>query len=205
MPQKASYPNHVWCWDIFFEQLADGTTIKFLVLKDEFAREALLLHPARRLGAAAAVTQLAGIVAARGAPQYLRSDNGPEFVARRLRTWLAANGVNTAYIDPECPWQNGFAKSIVSTLRDECFNGELLTSLAEARVVASEQLRYYNQQRPHSALNYLPPAEFAKKFSRRKTYRDRRGTRVTHSQRRHGLAMDNSLLNPSFASQISER
>src|SRR5688572_5706305 len=95
-----------------------------------------------------------------GAPQYLRSDNGPEFVSKAVREWLQERGVQTAYIEPGCPWQNGFAESFHSRFRDECLNREWFHNVREARVLAESYRRYYNQERPHSSLNYMTPLEF---------------------------------------------
>jgi putative transposase len=170
MPVKACFPKHVWCWDFAYEQLMDGTRIKFLILKDEFTREGLLLEAAYRMGSLAVIGHIQRVIEERGAPKYLRSDNGPEFVARALQRWLDRKNIKTIYIEPGCPWQNGQAESIISTCRDELFNREAFASLPEARVLSAPYLRYYNEERPHSRLDYLPPSMFAKKWSRRRSY-----------------------------------
>jgi len=158
---RATKPNHVWAWDFIHDRLVGGRPMKWLTLIDEFTRECLALHPAHSIRSHDAVGVLAEVIRQRDAPQFVRSDNGPEFIARALRTWLEETGIETLYIEPGAPWENGYAESFHSRLRDELLNVEEFTSLAEARVLAREWQDNYNRRRPHSALGYLTPAEFA--------------------------------------------
>ncbi len=194
MPQKALYPNHVWCWDILFDQLENGTVIKILTIADEHTREVVEYRVDRRIRAADVQTTLKEAIERKGAPKFLRSDNGSEFIEKQLRSWLKDNGVRTIYIDPGCPWQNPFAESFNSTFRDECLNGEVFVSLLEARIIISRFMNYYNTRRPHSSLGYLAPLPKCKKIKRHRTYPRRTATRDTHSQRAGRLAVDISSL-----------
>ena len=158
---RATRPNEVWSWDFFHDRLEDGRAVKWLSLVDEFTRECLLLHPERSIGSEKAKVLLAEVIARRGAPAYLRSDNGPEFVAKRLRAWLAQHGVQTAYIEPGSPWQNGFAESFHSRVRAELLDLELFRTLTEARYVAEEWRRKWNGRRLHGSLEWKTPEAFA--------------------------------------------
>jgi len=121
---------------------------------DEFTRENLALDVARRMNGTAAIRTLAGCVAARGAPAYLRSDNGPEFITREVQQWLARAGVATIYIPPGCPWENPYSESFNGKLRDEFLNREQFSRVAEAQVLGADHRRRYTHQRPHSSLDY---------------------------------------------------
>ena len=125
---------------------------------DEFTREALTIRVARRLKANDVIDTLADLFILRGIPAYLRSDNGPEFVAAALRHWIAAVGARTAYIEPGSPWENGYCESFNGKLRDELLNGEVFYTLKEARILIEAWRRHYNTARPHSSLGYRPPA-----------------------------------------------
>ncbi len=129
-----------------------------LCLIDEYTREALAIRVKRRLNAMDVLETLADAMLCRGRPDYLRSDNGPEFVARALRSWVANVGTQTAYIEPGSPWENGYCESFNSKLRDELLNGEIFYTLREAEVLIEAWRRHYNTARPHSALDYRPPA-----------------------------------------------
>jgi putative transposase len=155
----AAGPNAVWTYDFVHDWAARGGRFKCLSVVDEYTKECLALVAARSLPAAAVLRVLRQLVARHGAPRYLRSDNGPEFIARRLRRWLARSEIATAYIDPGKPWQNGVGESFHSRLRDECLDREWFHSLAEARVLLEQYRRTYNEQRPHSSLGYRTPAE----------------------------------------------
>lgn len=157
----ASAPNEVWAWDFFHDRLADGRAVKWLACIDEFTRECLLLEPRRSIKARDAVAMLRGVMKKRGAPAHLRSDNGPEFIASAMRTFLANSNVETLYIEPGSPWQNGFAESFNSRVKDELIGTEMFTSLIECRVVGGDWKDSYNRRRPHSALGYLTPEAFA--------------------------------------------
>ena len=136
----------------------DGRSLRLLTLLDEFSRECLAIRVARRLGRYEVIESLAEVMKQRGVPEHIRSDNGPEFVAKELRQWLARVGCATLYIEPGSPWENGYCESFNGRLRDECLNGEVFYSLKEAQIVIENWRVAYNTRRPHSALGYRPPA-----------------------------------------------
>ena len=125
---------------------------------DEFTRECLAIRVSRRLKAVDVIDALTDLFILRGIPAHIRSDNGPAFIAKSLREWIAAVGARTAYIEPGSPWENGYCESFNSKLRDELLNGEIFYSLKEAKVVIEGWRKHYNTQRPHSSLGYRPPA-----------------------------------------------
>lgn len=151
-------PNHVWSCDFVADRTHDGKAFRMLGIIDEFTREALTIRVARRLKANDVIDTLADLFILRGIPAYLRSDNGPEFVAAALRHWIAAVGARTAYIEPGSPWENGYCESFNGKLRDELLNGEVFYTLKEARILIEAWRRHYNTARPHSSLGYRPPA-----------------------------------------------
>jgi putative transposase len=157
---KACYPGHVWTYDFIHDRCLNGTPLKVLTVMDEFTREGLTIAVASSMPSERVRAVLAGLFLQYGAPAYLRSDNGPEFIAQDLRTWLAQQQTATAYIDPGCPWQNGYGESFNGTVRDECLNLYAFASVAEARVILERYRREYNEERPHSSLGYRSPAEF---------------------------------------------
>jgi len=132
-----------------------------LTLIDEYTRECLAIRVARRLGSQEVIETLADVMLVRGIPEYLRSDNGPEFVARELRKWLANLGPGTWSIEPGSPWANGAWESFNGKLREECLHGEIFSSLKEAQMVIEQWRAEYNIRRPHSALGYRPPVPAA--------------------------------------------
>jgi transposase InsO family protein len=161
VPQEATHPNHVWTYDFVFDTTSDGRTLKFLTLVDEFTRECLAIKVERRLAAKAVIEILEQVFAERGMPEYLRSDNGPEFIAKAIQGWLKQRQVKTHYIEPGSPWQNAYGESFNGKFRDECLNMEVFYSLAETTTIVEMWRRSYNQERPHSSLGYQTPAEFA--------------------------------------------
>jgi putative transposase len=163
LPPQALEPNHVWTYDLLFDRTEAGQLLKILIVLDEYTRESLAIRVERHLGAGEVIETLAWLLMQRGAPGYLRSDNGPEFIAQALHAWLAAAAqeTRTVYIEPGHPWENGYAESFIGKLRDECLNEEVFRSIEEARVVIESWRREYNQRRPHSALEYQTPAERA--------------------------------------------
>ena len=167
--RSATKPNEVWAWDFFHDRLADGRAVKWLACIDEFTRECLLLEPRRSIKAKDAVEMIKGVFAQRGAPQHLRSDNGPEFIATALREFLADSNVETLYIEPGSPWQNGFAESFNARVKDELIGVEIFTSLLEAQVIGGDWKESYNTRRPHSSLDYLTPVRFAESYKHPKT------------------------------------
>jgi len=151
-------PNHVWSYDFVQDRTHDGRIYRTLNIIDEFTREALMIHVDRKLNSTDVVDALTELFILRGTPQFIRSDNGPEFIARRVRDWISAVGAKTAYIEPGSPWENGYCESFNARFRDELLNGEIFYSLKEARIIIEEWRRHYNTVRPHSALGYRPPA-----------------------------------------------
>jgi transposase InsO family protein len=155
---RAERANHVWSYDFVEDRTHDGRKFRMLCIIDEFTREALAIRVKRRLNSMDVLETLADLIILRGPPTFVRSDNGPEFIAKALRDWIAAVGAKTAYIEPGSPWENGYCESFNSKLRDELLNGELFFSLAEAQTVIEDWRRHFNAVRPHSALGYRPPA-----------------------------------------------
>ncbi len=161
--RRAEHPDHVWCYDFVKDQTADGRPLKFLAVEDEFTRECLAIEAARSITAADVMRTLARLFAQRAAPRCLRSDNGPEFIAQAIQNGLKLSGVKTLYIEPGAPWENGYAESFHGKLRDELLNGEVFASVKEAQMLAEQYRVEYNERRPHSALDYLPPSVFARR------------------------------------------
>ena len=151
-------PNHVWSYDFVMERTQDGKTFRMLTVLDEFTRECLAIHVARRIRSDDVLHLLTDLFSDRGPPDNIRSDNGSEFTARAVRAWLGRIGVKTLYIEPGSPWENGYNESFNGKLRDELLNGEIFYALEEARVLIDDWRRHYNTVRPHSALGYKPPA-----------------------------------------------
>jgi len=158
---RAEHIDHVWCYDFVSDQTVDGRTLKFLTIEDEYTREALAIEVERSITSREVIETLRYLFEVRGTPKHIRSDNGPEFIAQALRNWLEVSGVGTLYIEPGAPWENGYNESFNSRFRDELLNGELFTSLKEAKVVTEDYRLEYNHRRPHSSLGYRPPAAFA--------------------------------------------
>ena len=156
-------PNQVWAYDFTFDHCENGQTLKSLSIVDEWTRECLAIEVATSLTAARVIAVLERLFAQYGAPQVLRSDNGPEFIARALRIWAIFNHSDTATIDPGKPWQNGTVESFHATLRRECLDAEDFAHLREARILIEQWRWEYNTQRPHSGLDYRTPAEFGAK------------------------------------------
>ena len=155
---RPDHPNHVWSYDFVSARTHDERTLRLLTLLDEYTREWLAIRVERRMGSQEVIETLSEVMVWRGIPEHLRSDNGPEFVAKELREWLGKLGTGTLYIEPGSPWENGYCESFNGKLRDECLNGELFYSLKEAQIVIEEWRVQYNTVRPHSALGYRPPA-----------------------------------------------
>jgi len=158
---RAAHIDHVWCYDFVSDQTVDGRILKFLTLEDEYTRECLAMEVERSITSTELIETLRYVFEVRGAPRFIRSDNGPEFIAQALRDWLAVSGVGTLYIAPGAPWENGYNESFNGKLRDELLNGELFTSLKEAQVITEDYRLEYNHRRPHSSLGYVTPAAFA--------------------------------------------
>jgi transposase InsO family protein len=160
VPLQAAYANHVWTYDFVEDATQDGRKLRFLTLEDEHNRRGLALEARRSFKAMDVLAALEAAFARYGMPAFLRSDNGPEFIAKAVKTWLAKMKVRTHYIDPGSPWQNAFGESFNGTLRREHLNREVFASLEEARVLAASWLRYYNQERLHTSLGYKTPQQY---------------------------------------------
>lgn len=157
-------PGQVWSLDFIFDATAGGATLKILTVGDDFTRECLAIEVATSLPSAKVIAVLARLLAQQGAPTYLKSDNGPEFIAQALQNWLLERKAKTHYIAPASPWQNGFRESFHGRFRDEFLYGTLFASVAEARVLCEGFRQEYNEERPHQSLGYLTPNEFKHKW-----------------------------------------
>ena len=155
---RAERPNHVWAYDFMEHRTHDGRKFRLLNVVDEFTRECLAIRVDRRLNSTAVIDVLTNLFILHGVPEHIRSDNGPEFVAKAVQSWIGAVGAKTAYIEPGSPWENGYIESFNARLRDELLNGELFYSLKEAQVIIESWRRHYNGVRPHTSLGYQPPA-----------------------------------------------
>ena len=155
---RAEYVNHFWSYDFVHHRTDDGRAFRTLNIMDEFSRECLAIRVRRKLNSTDVIDVLTDLFILRGVPGYIRSDNGPEFVAEAVRKWIGAVGARTAYIEPGSPWENGYIESFNARLRDELLNGEIFYSLKEAQIIIEQWRQHYNPKRPHSALGYRPPA-----------------------------------------------
>ena len=155
---RPEHPNHVWSYDFVEGRPHNGRKFRMLNIIDEFTRECLAIRVDRKLNSTDVIDALSDLFILRGVPGHVRSDNGPEFIAKAVREWIAAVGAKTAFIEPGSPWENGYCESFNSKLRDELLNSEIFYSLAEAKVIIEAWRRYYNTERPHSSLGYKPPA-----------------------------------------------
>jgi putative transposase len=160
-PNAPTGANQVWSYDFVFDWCANGQQLKCLTVTDEWTKEGLAIEVDGCIRSDRVIDVLSRLVSQRGAPLYLRSDNGPEFVSRALLKWIVAHGIGTALIDPGKPWQNGATESFNGKFRDECLSLEWFRSRAEAKAVIETWRRHYNDVRPHSSLGYLTPAAFA--------------------------------------------
>ena len=159
-PLPALGPNQVWAYDFVFDSCVNGQVLKCLVITDEWTHEALAIDVQGCIRSRRVIDVLARLISEHGAPRYLRSDNGPEFVSRAILTWLDQVGIRTAFIDPGKPWQNATAESLNGKFRDECLSMEWFRNRTEARVIIEIWRRHYNDDRPHSSLGYRTPLQF---------------------------------------------
>ncbi|MCO6389408.1 IS3 family transposase [Aliihoeflea sp. 40Bstr573] len=155
---RAERPNHVWSYDFVEDRTHDGRKYRMLNVIDEFTHEALAIRIDRKLNSTDVVDVLSDLFILRGVPEHIRSDNGPEFIAKAVQDWIAAVGAKTAYIAPGSPWENGYIESFNARLRDELLDGEIFYTLAEARIIVESWRRHFNTVRPHGSLGYKPPA-----------------------------------------------
>lgn len=158
---QASHKDQVWTWDFIHDRTEDGRPLKLLSIVDEYTRECVALEVGRHYKSVDIIEVLIDLFMIRGIPQYIRSDNGPEFIAKAIKRWLGRTGVKSLYVEPGSPWQNGYVESFHSRVRDEFLNTELFTSIAEAKLLAMQWRLEYNHRRPHSSLGYVTPAAFA--------------------------------------------
>jgi putative transposase len=159
--RRAEYPGHLWSYDFAMDATEDGRRLKMMPVVDEYSRECLALEVERSITSEEVVKTLDRLFAERGAPRFIRSDNGPEFIAQAVKRWLAASGVETLYIEPGAPWENAYSETFISRMRDELLHREEFANLKEAKVLAEDYRDHYNHHRPHGALGYLTPVEFA--------------------------------------------
>jgi putative transposase len=159
--RRAEYLDHLWSYDFAMDATEDGRRLKMMPVVDEYSRECLALEVERSITSEEVVKTLDRLFAERGAPRFIRSDNGPEFIAQAVKRWLAASGVETLYIEPGAPWENAYSETFISRMRDELLDREEFANLNEAKVLAEDYHEHYNHHRPHGALGYLTPVEFA--------------------------------------------
>src|SRR5215207_8596303 len=157
----AEYIDHVWSYDFAMDATEDGRRLKMMPVVDEYSRQCLALEAERLITAEGVLEILDRLFTERGEPAYIRSDNGPEFIAEAIKRWLAASGVKTLYIERGAPWENAYSETFISRLRDELLDREVFANVKEAKVLAEDYRDHYNRHRLHGALGYLTPAEFA--------------------------------------------
>lgn len=164
VPCRAEHPHQVWAWDFMEDRTETGRKLRILTVEDEFTRRCLTLEVEHRMPARFVADTLMGLIAQHGAPKFIRSDNGPEFIAKHLMRVLTIHGIEARHIDPGSPWQNGLNERFNGTLRDECLNMETFASRDHARMICKVYGREYNTVRPHSSLGYQTPQEFAARW-----------------------------------------
>ena len=152
------HKDHVWSYDFVADRTSNGKPLRMLNVIDEYTRECLAIRIDRKLTSNDVVEALAELFITRGTPAHIRSDNGPEFIAEAVRTWLGRLGVEPLFIEPGSPWENGYIESFNGKLRDELLNGEIFDTITEAKVITERWRNYYNKISPHSSLGYTPPA-----------------------------------------------
>jgi transposase InsO family protein len=167
--RRAEHPDHVWSYDFVMDQTSDAKRLKLLPVVDEFTRECLAIEVERHFTATDVVSTLKYLFELRGAPRFVRSDNGPEFIAEAVKAWLKDSGCGTLYIEPGSPWENAYVESFNGKLEDELLDREQFETLKEAKVLVEDYRLGYNHRRPHSSLNYLTPAAFAAMHTKKAT------------------------------------
>jgi putative transposase len=163
-PIRPLYPNHVWAYDFMEDSIVNGRRLRILTVVDEFTRESYETYVAYSIRAVNVIEVLEFLFLVNGAPAYLRSDNGPEFIATAIQDWLQEQNIQTAYIEPGKPWQNGANESFNGRLRDECLNMEVFYCLADARWTIGRYRRYFNEERLHGGIGSIPPSEFRRQW-----------------------------------------
>ena len=154
---RPQYPNHIWSVDFVHDKLSNGRSYKMLTVLDEYTRQALCVAVKTQMGSADVLEILFPLFMKHGRPSYIRSDNGPEFIARHLQEWLTRVGIRPIQISPGSPWENGYNERFNGTLRKEILNAEWFSTTKQAQIVINQWLRQYNHIRPHQALNMRPP------------------------------------------------
>ena len=160
--RRSEHIDHVWAWDFIHDRTENGRSLKWLTIVDEYTRECLALEADRSITSVDVIDVVMNLFCTRGVPGHIRSDNGPEFIARALREWLARSSVKTLYVEPGSPWENGYAEAFHSRLRDEFLNVEIFSTMREAKTLGGMWRTDYNERRPHGALGYQTPTEFAR-------------------------------------------
>jgi putative transposase len=155
---RPQHKDHIWSYDILEDKTYNGKKFRILNIIDEYSRECLLSFASRRITSIEVVEFLAELFCSRGLPEYIRSDNGSEFTAKKVRKFISNLGTLPAFIEPGSPWENGYIESFNGKMRDELLNGEIFDTMAEAKVLIERWRAYYNTIRPHSSLAYMPPA-----------------------------------------------
>jgi putative transposase len=155
---RPEYEDHVWSYDFMVDRTANGRAFRILNIIDEFTRVSLAVKVERKISSQDVLEELFKLFIFRGIPDYIRSDNGPEFTAKAVRKWLSKIGVKTLFIERGSPWENGYIESFNGKMRDELLNREIFTTLEEAKVLIEQWRKHYNQVRPHSSKKYRPPA-----------------------------------------------
>jgi transposase InsO family protein len=163
-PHEALYPNHVWSYDFVADQTTDGKTLRFLTVIDEFTRQGLWIECARHLTSVDVVRVLEQLVELHGVPTTIKSDNGPELVAKKVQDWIQERGIGARFIDPGSPWQNAHNESFNAVFRDGCLNRWLFESVREASEASESWLHEYNEERPHGSLGGLTPSKFFERW-----------------------------------------
>jgi putative transposase len=159
--RQATHLNHVWSYDFVMDETEEGRRLKMMPVVDEYSRECLSIEVERSISAQDVVSTLTSLFRRRGEPAFIRSDNGPEFIAKAIKRWLDVCGVRTLYIEPGSPWENAYSETFISRFSDELLKREVFADLLEAKVLVEDYRGHYNHHRPHSALGYQTPAEFA--------------------------------------------
>ena len=158
--RRAEHKDHVWSYDFVMDLTEDGRRLKMMPVVDEYSRECLSIEVERSITAEDVVDTLASLFRSRGEPAFIRSDNGPEFIAKAVKRWLDLSGVKTLYVEPGAPWENAYSETFISRFSAELLKREVFVDLLEAKVLIEDYRGHYNHQRPHSALGYQTPAEF---------------------------------------------
>lgn len=162
---SASAPNEVWTLDFIEEKTEFGQKVRIFTVVDEFTRKALCLRAEKKFRAVEVVETLSALMGTHGIPRYIRTDNGPEFISEWTREFLASRGVEMIFIEPGCPWENGFVESFHGKFRNECLDEEIFWSRAEVQVIIERWRNFYNDERPHSSLGNRTPSEIWRDFS----------------------------------------